>query len=113
MRLPSVAWVRDLDGRAWRTATWSVPFVVQVVLGMLFLAMWALGTWPFPTHSPYHGERAWMLTATVITTLMSLVFVAALLQSPAPRRRALALSLAGSSAVVLIGATVYAYVILR
>ena len=113
MRLPSFAWVRDLDGRAWRTATWSAPFVVQSVLGMLFLAMWALGQWPFPTHGPYQGERAWMLTATVITTLMSLLFSAALLQSPSTRRRGLSLSLAGSSAVVLIGGTVYAYLILR
>jgi hypothetical protein len=113
MAVPSFAWVRDLDGRAWRTATWSVPFIVQVVLGMLFLALWALGTWPFHTHGPQEGERDWMLTATLITTLMSLVFVAALLQSPAPRRRALALSLAGCCAVISIGATVFAYLVLR
>ncbi len=113
MPLPSFAWVRDLDGRAWRTATWSAPFLVQVVLGMLFLAMWALGKLPFATHSAYEGERAWMLTATACTMLTSLVFFAALVQSPAPRHRALALSLTGSSAVVLIGATVYAYLILR
>ena len=111
MSLPSFAWVRDLDGHAWRTATWSAPFVVQAVFGMLFLVMLALRKGNFTPESG-HSERSWMLTASAITTLASLVFVAALLQSPVPRHRALALSLAGSSAVVLITAVVYAYFLL-
>ena len=105
MRMPSLAWVRDLDGRAWRTATWSAPLLVQAVLGVLFLAMWALGQWPFATHNTYERERAWMLAATGCTMLTSLVFCAALMKSSAPRHRALALSLACTSVAVLIGAT--------
>ncbi len=100
--MPSFAWVRDLDEHAWRTATWSAPLLVQAELAVLFLAMWALGQWPFATH-----DRAWTLTATGCTMLVSLVCCAALLRSPTPRRRALALSLACSSVAVLIGAVVF------
>lgn len=111
--MPSFTRVRDLDARVWRTATWSAPFVVQVELGLLLTAIWTLGKWPFPTHSAYGGERTWMLTAAVVTTLTSLVFSAVLLQSSSPRHRGLSLSIAGSSVVVLIGGTAYAYLILR
>ena len=80
---------------------------------MLFLSLWALGKWPYATHEPYKGERAWMLSAAGCTMLTSLVFGAALLQSPTPRNRALALSLACSSVVVLLGAIVFACWLLR
>jgi hypothetical protein len=90
----------------------SAPFVVQFVLGLLLATMWALGKAPFTTESG-HGERGWMLTASVITTLVSLAVAAALLRSPSPRNRGVALSVAGSSAVVLIGGIVYAYLVLR
>ncbi len=95
--------MRDLDEHAWRTATWSAPLLVQAELAVLFLAMWALGQWPFDTHG-----RAWTLTATGCALLVSLVCYAGLLRSPTPRHRALALSLACSSVAVLIGATVFA-----
>ncbi len=104
--------VRDLNTAAWRAATLSAPFVVQFILGLLLATMWALGKGPFTTESG-HSERGWMLTAAVITTLVSLALAAALLRSPSPRGRGLALSVAGSSAVVLIGGIVYAYLVLR
>jgi uncharacterized membrane protein len=105
--------VKFLDAGAWRTATWSAPFVVQVILGMLLIAMWLLGKWPFDTHSAYAGERAWMMTATVITTSGSLLIGAALLRSPAPRNRGLGLSIASCSVVVLLGGAIFAYLVLR
>ncbi len=111
--MPSHPPMRDLDARVWRAATWSAPFVVQGILGLLLIAMWALGKWPFPTHSAYAGERTWMLTATLVTTLTSLVFSGALWQSPLPRHRGLSLSIAGCSVVVLIGGIIFAYLILR
>lgn len=104
--------VRDLDARAWRTATLSAPFIVQIVLGLLLATMWALGKGVFTTESG-HGERGLVLTAVVITTLVCLALAAALLRSSAPRNRALALSIAGSSAAVVIGGIVYAYLVLR
>ncbi|WP_036455374.1 MULTISPECIES: hypothetical protein [Mycobacterium] len=80
---------------------------------MLLIAMWLLGKWPFETHSAYAGERAWMLTATAITTLTSLLVSAALLRSRSPRNRGLGLSLASCSVVVLAGGTIFAYMVLR
>ena len=65
--------LRDFDARAWRTATVSAPFVVQGVLGLLFVNIWLLGKWPFPTHSAYGGECTLALTATVTTAVESLL----------------------------------------
>ncbi|OCB17048.1 hypothetical protein A5644_23610 [Mycobacterium intracellulare subsp. yongonense] len=87
--------------------------MVQAVLAVLLIAMWLLGKWPFETHSAYAGERAWMLTATAITTLTSLLVSAALLRSRSPRNRGLGLSLASCSVVVLAGGTIFAYMVLR
>lgn len=110
--MPSFPRVRDLDAGAWRTATLSAPFVVQIVLGLLLTTMWVLGKGPFTTEHG-HTERSWMLIAAAITALVSLALAAALGQSPSPRNRGLALSIAGSSATVLIGGIVYAYLVLR
>ena len=105
--------VRRFDGLAWRTATWSAPLLVQVVLATQLLFMWALGQWPFATHSAHAGEAPWMLASTVCTMLTSSVFVVVLAKSPNPRRRALALSLGCCSATVFFGAIVFAGVLLR
>lgn len=104
---------KGFDAPVWRTATLSAPFMVQAVLAVLLIAMWLLGKWPFETHSAYAGERAWMLTATAITTLTSLLVSAALLRSRSPRNRGLGLSLASCSVVVLAGGTIFAYMVLR
>ena len=102
-----------LDARAWRTATWSAPFVVQLILATLLVVMWLLGKWPFETHSAYAGEGAWMLTSTVLTTLAALLIGVAFLRSPSPRNRGLGVSIASCSATVLVGGIVYADLVLR
>ena len=102
-----------LDAGAWRTATWSAPLVVQLILAMLLVAMWLLGKWPFETHSAYAGERTWMLTSTVITTLVALLIGVAFLRSPSPRNCGLGVSIASCSVVVLAGGTLFAYIFLR
>lgn len=94
-------------------ATLSAPVVVQIVLGLLLATMWLLGKWPFETHSAYAGERAWMLASTGVTAVTALLVSVAFLRSSSPRNHGLALSIAGSSATVLIGGIVYAYLILR
>lgn len=104
---------KGFDAPVWRTATLSAPFMVQAVLAVLLIAMGLLGKWPFETHSAYAGERAWMLTATAITTLTSLLFSAALLRSRSPRNRGLGFSLASCSVAVLIGGASFALVVLR
>ena len=109
----SFARVADLDARDWRTATWSALFIVQLLLGVLLVVMWLLGKWPFAAHSPHGGERAWMMTSTAITTLASLGISVGLLGSQSSRHRALGLSLACSSVVVLIGGMLSAYLVLR
>ncbi|WP_232068786.1 hypothetical protein [Mycobacterium mantenii] len=93
-------------------ATLSAPFVVQIVLGLLLVTMWALGKGPFMTERG-HTERSWMLIAVVITTVVSLALAAVLGKSPSPRNRGIALSIAGSSATVLIGGIIFAYLVLR
>lgn len=110
--MPAFPRVRDLDTRAWRTATLSAPFAVQLVLGLLLVAMWALGKGPFTTESG-HSERAMMIAAAGVAALVSLLFSAVLLTSPSARNRGLSLSIAGSAVVVLIGGAFYAYLILR
>lgn len=102
-----------LDPTGWRIATWSAPYVVQLTLAALLLVMWLLGKWPFETHSAHAGERAWMLTSTVVVASVSLVIGAVILRSSSPRNRGLALSVAASAVVIIVGGTIYAYLILR
>lgn len=110
--MPDFPHVRDLDASTWRVATLSAPFVVQVVLGLLLATMWVLGKGLFTTESG-HSERGWMFTASIITTVVAMALAAVLGKSPSPRKRGLALSIAGSSATVLIGGMIYAYLVLR
>lgn len=110
--MPSVTRAPALDPRAWRTATLSAPFVVQAVIGLLIVNMWLLGKGPFTTESG-RSERAWILTAILITTVEFAVVIVALLTSPSSRRRGFALSIAGCSGVVIIGAAIFGYLNLR
>ncbi len=108
--MPSVARIRHLDTQAWRTATWSAPFVVQLVVAALLILMWLLGKWTFAQHSTFEAERALLLTATGIAALGSLAISGVLLLiSRSSRGRGLAVSLAGSATVVLIGGAIYAF----
>lgn len=110
--MPSFARAKPLDAVAWRWATISAPFVVQAVLALLLIMMRLLGNRIFATESG-HGERAWMLTATIITAVMSLALGGVLLRSSSSRNRGLGLSIAASSILVLIGAAIFAYLMLR
>lgn len=105
--------VNFLDADAWRTATWSAPFVVQPILAMLLVTMWLLGKWPFDAHSAYAGERVWMLTATAVTTVVSLLIGVAVLRSTSSRGRGLGISILSCSCLVLVGATIFAFLVLR
>jgi hypothetical protein len=106
--MPSLANIRQLDAHAWRTATWSAPFVVQLVVAALLILMWLLGKWPFAEHSTFKAEGALLLTATAIAALGSLAIGGVLLlTSRSSRGRGLAVSLAGSATVVLIGGVIY------
>ncbi|WP_231986728.1 hypothetical protein [Mycobacterium sp. 852002-40037_SCH5390672] len=82
-------------------------------MALLMFTLWLLGEGPFKTHSAYAGERTWMVTATLIATVVSLLISGALVGSPSPRRRGISLSLAGCSALVLIGGLFYAYLTMR
>ncbi|ASQ88921.1 hypothetical protein CE197_27470 [Mycobacterium intracellulare subsp. chimaera] len=86
---------------------------MQGVLALLILTSWLLGKGPFKTHSAYAGERAWMVTATLIATVVSLSISGALVWSPSSRSRGISLSLASCSALVLIGGVFYAYLTMR
>lgn len=114
-----IARLRDLDSRAWSAATWAAPFTVQVVLGAMFIVLWLIGkTPPFTsynveTHSTAIGERAWLLTGAAITALVSVLVSGLFLSSRSSRARVAGLSIAGSAAVVLVGAIVYAFWFLR
>jgi hypothetical protein len=117
--MPSAAWLRDLDSRVWATATWATPFSVQLVLGAMFIALWLLGkvppftTYNVVTHSTYVGERAWLLTGAVITALVSIPVSGLLLRSHSSRTRGVALSIVSSTAIVFIGAIIFAFWLLR
>jgi hypothetical protein len=106
--MPSFSWVRDFDSQTWRTATWPAPFVIQLVLGALILVAQLVGKCALTQKDALLTDRPIVLTATAIPTLVSWVGSAALLSSRSSRRRGLALSLAGSSVVVLFGSVVYA-----
>lgn len=80
---------------------------------MLLLAMWLLGKGPFKGHDAYAGERAWMMTAIAVTTVASLLVSAALLAARSSRSRGLGLSLASCAVAVLMGGSIFDYLILR
>jgi hypothetical protein len=93
------------DAVLWSTATWSSPFVMQGVLALMFIAQWILGQLGlFPAR-----ERAWFLAGLAISIVVSLTVGATLLTRQSPRIRGVALSILGSSAVVLVGGTIFGF----
>jgi hypothetical protein len=101
--MPSTVRLRGLDDNAWRTATWLAPFVAPVLLGAMIAILWLVGKLPvFEVH-----ERAWFLTGVAGTVMPSLAICLGLLASPSSQLRAVAVSVAGSSAIVLVGSVIY------
>lgn len=99
--MPSM--LRSLDEHAWRTATWSAPFVAPALLGAMIAILWLVGKLRvFDVH-----ERAWYLTGTVATVISSLAIGLGLLASRSSQHRGVALSIVGSSVIVFVGSFVY------
>ncbi|MGV9800506.1 hypothetical protein ACWDTP_20910 [Mycobacterium sp. NPDC003449] len=93
------------DAAVWKIATWSSPFVTQGVLALMFIAQWVLGQLGlFPAR-----ERAWFLAGLGISMVVSLTVGATLLTRQSPRMRGVALSILGSSAVVLVGGIIFGF----
>jgi hypothetical protein len=80
----------------------------------MLIALWLLGKAPFfIPHSADAGERAWFLTATAVTALILVPISGLLLRSRSSRTRGVAVSVAGSVAIVLIGTIAFAFWVLR
>lgn len=103
--MPPIARLRDLDSRAWSTATWTTPFMVELVVGVMVIVLWLLSKTTY--FSSLH--RTWLLTGTVLTALASVLTSGLLLTSPSSRLRGVGLSVAGSSVVVLVGGIILAF----
>jgi len=88
-----------VDSDTWRTATWSVPLVFQLVLTLFLLTTWAAGRWVFvgDTH------RTMMPAGAATSTVVALVISVALFKARSSRLRGVGLAVAGSAAAVLIG----------
>lgn len=106
---PTAVNSRPLDERVWSVATRSSPIVIQLVLGVLLIAMWLLGNWSSTGHDDAHAARLALLVATGITVVISLIVAAALLRRDSSTTRGIGLSTAASAAVTLIGAIPYAF----
>jgi hypothetical protein len=104
--MPSFAQLRDLDSRAWSTATWTIPFITQLDLAAVIVIAWLLG-------KRIHEGFALFLISVTVTTLMSVVAVGFLLRSPSPRAHGVAISIIGTSLIVAAGGLLYGTWILR
>jgi hypothetical protein len=114
MLIPLINQLRDPDSRFWPTATWAVPFMFQLVLGAMLLALWLLGKVPyFTAHNADTGGRAWLLTAASVAALIWVPVSGLLIRSRSSRIRGIGMSVAGSVVIVLIGTVVFAFWILR
>ena len=93
--------VGSLDSRAWATATWSAPLVTQLILALLIASAWVLGKWfPGPALPLFATSAAGVFVLCAVATFV-------LIRSTSSRARGMALSVAGSYVVVLVGAAVY------
>jgi hypothetical protein len=101
--------LRRSDARAWSVATRSAPFVIQLVLGVLMIAMWLVGKWSIVERDTRAGDHASLLIATGITVVIALLAGGALLSRQSTTTRAIGLSVAASALVVLIGGVGYAF----
>lgn len=93
--------MRSLDSRAWTTATWSAPILTQIVLAIFIAAAWLLGKWfPGPALLLLAGSAGIVLLLCAGTAFI-------LMRSTSSRAQGMALSVAGSYMVVLVGAVLY------
>ncbi len=76
---------------------------------MTIVVLWLVGKSPaFAVH-----ERTWLLTGAMGTAIASLAISCALLASRSSHLRGAALSIAGSSVIVLAGCVAYGFLVLR
>lgn len=94
--------------RMWTVATWALPFVIQVVLGVLLISMWLLGKSGLHNDT-FAGQRTVLLFATAIAVMIALVAAAAVFTRASSTARGIGLGTAASAAVVAIRAVVYAF----
>lgn len=94
--------------KAWSTATWSAPVVVQLILALVIVISWRLGK----ALTGIHGPVQFLLAAAIVALLSAAVSVP-LLRSGSPRARGLGLSIAASYAVVFFAIVVFGYWILE
>lgn len=114
MLMPLITRLPDLDSRFWLTATWAAPFMFQLVLGAMLIALWLLGKVPyFMAHSADAGGRARFLTAAAVAALIWVPVSGLLLISRSPRVRGIGMGATGSVVIVLIGTIIIAFWVLR
>jgi hypothetical protein len=94
--------VRDLSSTAWASATWATPFVTQILLAMVIACSWLLGK----VFVGAHGGLLFLFGAAAVLIPSGLAAIA-LRRSASPRANGLALSIAGSYSVVLVGGLLY------
>lgn len=101
--MPLISSPDRVDTRTWSAATWSVPLTVEFVTGATALILALLRS----SHAFAAQGRSWMVTGTLIATLLSAGAGAALYRCSSPPVRGVGLSLGGAALVVLVvGVTV-------
>lgn len=102
--------IRAADTEVWRTATRSLPIVVQVVLA----AVIGIG-WLWLSGSPLSYGTAFRCLATaafIVSIAAALVISTVLLRVESPRRRGVGLAVCGSAVMVFISGLFYALIFL-
>jgi len=94
-----------VDTRTWSVATWCAPLTLEFVTGATALTLAMLRI----THVFAAQDRSWVLTGTLIATLLSAGAGAALYRWPSPPARGVGLSLSGAALVVLVVGVIVAF----
>lgn len=100
---------RHLDQRVWTVATWSTPFVIQLVTGAVLIAWWLIGRWTPIQPNTSAGTRETLLTAIGIAVVVFMAVAAALVTRRSSTTRGIGLGTAASAAIILIGGVIYAF----
>lgn len=94
------------DDRVWTVATWTTPFLFQLVCGVFLAAMLVLGKLGFRDND-HVSEGHKVLAATGIAVLIATVVAALFLAARRTTLRGLGFGTAASAAIFLIGALTY------